>query len=189
MPLAITYRTAGAWGAGIGVNLTPAQVDVNFYELANWIETFEPEPPNGIANIVQEGSVITFYLDNAESFAVTLPSAPAIVPFVEKTAATMTLSIDDRNTFMNCSHASGMVVTIPLDIDSTIPLHAEFHFRQDGTGPITLDVPTDITVNGIAGFDLATNKAGAVFTLKHTDVEDVWVMFGLLAPTEETATA
>lgn len=31
--MTIVYRTAGPWGAGKGANLTPAEVDTNFYEL------------------------------------------------------------------------------------------------------------------------------------------------------------
>jgi len=31
--MAIIYRTAGAWGPGNLINLTPTQVDNNFWEL------------------------------------------------------------------------------------------------------------------------------------------------------------
>jgi len=176
MPVTLTYRAVK------GSPLTWDELDANFQSISDWIDDAEanPTPPNGIANIVQEGSVITFYLDNSDSFAVTLPTAPAIIPFVEKSANSFTLSINDRNTMMNCTHVDGCEITIPLDDDSNIPLHAEFHFRQDGFGAITFNVPTDVEVKGIQGLLDATNRGGAVFTLKHTNEEDVWVIFGLL---------
>lgn len=65
--MTIVYRTTGAWGAGSGANLTPAQVDGNFYDLDQRIENLEDNPPvaNGIASITQSGSQITVHLDDS----------------------------------------------------------------------------------------------------------------------------
>lgn len=65
--MSILFRTAGAWGAGTGANLTPAQVDNNFWELLQSImeaSTDAPEPV-GIANIVVVGSQMTVVLTDA----------------------------------------------------------------------------------------------------------------------------
>ena len=58
-----TYRTAGAWGPGIGVNLTPAQVDGNFYELRTDLDDVIANPPtaDGIVSISQSGFNLTFH--------------------------------------------------------------------------------------------------------------------------------
>ena len=39
--MTLIYRTAGAWGAGKGVNLTPAEVDGNFYDHEGRIVSLE----------------------------------------------------------------------------------------------------------------------------------------------------
>lgn len=59
-----TYRTAGAWGPGIGVNLTPAQVDGNFYELRTDLDDVIANPPaaNSIESITASGFTWTVTL-------------------------------------------------------------------------------------------------------------------------------
>lgn len=74
----ITYRTAGAWGAGKGSNLTPGEVDENFHQLALALlaEGTDELPPVGIANITVTGSQMTIVLDDARTFGpFTLPVA------------------------------------------------------------------------------------------------------------------
>jgi hypothetical protein len=75
--MAIIYRTAGAWGAGNGANLTPAQVDGNFWDLHGRVDTLETTPPapNNIANISASGSQMTITMDDASTFTVTMPTA------------------------------------------------------------------------------------------------------------------
>jgi hypothetical protein len=76
--VAIIYRTAGAWGAGNGANLTPAQVDGNFWDLHGRVGTLEntPPTPNNIANITATGSQMTITMDDASTFGpFTLPTA------------------------------------------------------------------------------------------------------------------
>jgi hypothetical protein len=75
--VAIIYRTAGAWGAGNGANLTPAQVDGNFWDLHGRVDTLErtPPTPNNIANITATGSQMTITMDDASTFGpFTLPT-------------------------------------------------------------------------------------------------------------------
>lgn len=61
------YRTNGAWGVGLGVNLTPAQVDGNFYELRSDLDDViaNPPTPNNIASIAVSGTAMTITLDDA----------------------------------------------------------------------------------------------------------------------------
>lgn len=58
-----TYRTNGAWGSGIGVNLTPAQVDNNFYELRSDLDDVIANPPtaDSVVSVTQSGFNLTFH--------------------------------------------------------------------------------------------------------------------------------
>lgn len=70
-PPSLTYRTAGAWGAGKGSNLTPAEVDNNFWLTLQWFITEVAALPsaNGIANItVSADNVLDIYLDDGTHF-------------------------------------------------------------------------------------------------------------------------
>lgn len=44
----ILYRTAGAWGPGVGANLSAAQVDGNFYDVATRVQYMELNAPRPI---------------------------------------------------------------------------------------------------------------------------------------------
>jgi hypothetical protein len=68
--MAFTYRTAGAWGAGKGANLTPVEVDQNFYQAEQRIAAVESDPstPVGIAEIVVTGNSMTIILTDAQEF-------------------------------------------------------------------------------------------------------------------------
>lgn len=71
-----TYRTNGAWGSGIGVNLTPAQVDGNFYELRTDLDDFIANPPvaDSIVSVTQSGFELTFHTTLGDDLGpVTMP--------------------------------------------------------------------------------------------------------------------
>lgn len=76
-----TYRTNGAWGAGIGVNLTPAQVDENFYELRTDLDDLiaNPPTPNSIESITASGFNWTIHLTDGSTLG------PVAVPVVQMT--------------------------------------------------------------------------------------------------------
>ena len=75
--MAITYRTTGAWGAGKGTNLTPAEVDANFHTLALDLAELETTLiPAEIDDVTLVGSQLTFILSDARTLGpVTLPTA------------------------------------------------------------------------------------------------------------------
>jgi hypothetical protein len=60
----LTFRTLGAWGAGKGANLTPSEVDNNFWEIAQAIVdlTASPAVPVGIGSITVSGTEMTITL-------------------------------------------------------------------------------------------------------------------------------
>jgi hypothetical protein len=184
MPLDLLLRSEK------GSALTIEELDANWTAIMAWVAAFEadPTPPNGIANIVQEGTQLTIFLDDATELGpFTLPSATAITPVVEKSASSFTLASEDRSTYMRCTNVAGCTITVPLNSEDPIPIHSEFHFRQCTAGGLIFEAPTDVTINGIDGFGLATDTQGAVVTLKKVD-DDEWDIFGLLAE-ETTASA
>lgn len=73
-----TYRTNGAWGAGIGVNLTPAQVDENFYELRSDLDDLIANPPtaDSIVSVTQSGLDLTFHTTLGNSLG------PLVMPYI-----------------------------------------------------------------------------------------------------------
>jgi len=76
--MAITYRTAGDWGAGKGANLTPAEVDENFWEAIQRIISLEEDPPQAadISNIEVIGTQMKIYLSNGDEYG------PYTLPYV-----------------------------------------------------------------------------------------------------------
>lgn len=46
--MTIIFRTAGAWGAGKGSNLTPAEVDGNFWDHEQRLDSIETNPPAAV---------------------------------------------------------------------------------------------------------------------------------------------
>lgn len=76
--MTITYRTTGAWGAGKGANLTPAEVDTNFHTLDQRVTAVETNPvePVQIESITSSGSALTITMDNGDVYGpLALPSA------------------------------------------------------------------------------------------------------------------
>jgi hypothetical protein len=69
MTVAITYRTDGAWGSGIGVNLTAAQVDGNFFALAQAIDDLASNPatPIQIAAFNISGVAMTIVMSDGST--------------------------------------------------------------------------------------------------------------------------
>jgi hypothetical protein len=71
----VTYRTAGPWGPGKGSNLTPAEVDENFWELVQDIADKAVQGV-GIADVIVIGNEFTFVLtDHTLLGPYTLPVA------------------------------------------------------------------------------------------------------------------
>jgi len=71
----LTYRTDGPWGAGKGSNLTPVEVDQNFWELVQDIAEKAVQGV-GIANIIVVGNEFSFVLtDHTILGPYTLPVA------------------------------------------------------------------------------------------------------------------
>ncbi len=76
--MTVIFRTAGAWGSGKGVNLTPAEVDGNFHDHEQRIADLETSPPEAISieGIEATGNLLTITLTNGATHGpFVLPSA------------------------------------------------------------------------------------------------------------------
>lgn len=182
--MAIIYRTAGAWGAGKGSNLTAAEVDENFYDHEGRIDALETNPPepNEITNITISGTQITFHFADTTTIGpLTLPRAP-FVPSVVATVATATYTpdTDDANGYIRCTNVAGCTVTIEAQSVVTWLDNTELTFEQTAAGSIDFTSATDVTINVPVGFLAQTGVQYGVVTLKRV-AEDVWTLIGNVA--------
>lgn len=67
--MTIIYRTAGAWGPGKGSNLSPEEVDGNFFDLETRVTNIENDPPEPVSidHFVVDGTLLTIVLTNGDS--------------------------------------------------------------------------------------------------------------------------
>ena len=74
--MAIIYRTTGSWGTGKGANLTPAEVDQNFFELIQAVQTLAGIGPKEIVAVEIDGTALTLRMsDDSTIGPVNLPLA------------------------------------------------------------------------------------------------------------------
>jgi len=77
--MTIIYRTTGAWGAGLGSNLSPAQVDNNFWEVVGRIVDLESgavATVNQIQSITLTGTQLSITMEDYSVFGpFTVPTA------------------------------------------------------------------------------------------------------------------
>lgn len=185
--MTITYRTAGAWGAGKGSNLTAAEFDGNNWDFAQRITALETSPtePNQISNITVVGTQMTIYLEGGASFGpFTLPQAnfrPSIVGLLDPaTDGTYTPTLTDANKYLRYSGATNCTVLLPTDAEVAVSADTEITFRQAGSGAILFDGSTDVVINGMTGFLNQTAGQGSVVTAKKV-AANTWDLIGRLA--------
>jgi hypothetical protein len=174
------WRTTGAWGSGLGVNLTGAQVDENFYELQQAIDAIPAGATGvGIASVSFSGQSLSVTLTDATVFGpFTLPTvSPSDAQVLEFTATTHNPVLTDARAYLRSTAATAVNVIVPANADVEFPIGTELHYRQAGAGQITVSGDTGVTVNEQYGCTLVTPGEGASFTLKKVD-EDEWDAMG-----------
>lgn len=181
--MSLTYRTAGPWGSGKGANLTPAEVDENFWQVEADITAAADAAgtPVGVSNITVSGTQMMVYLSDGTPLGpYTLPRLP-FRPTITQTvsAATHEPAAADVNGYIRCTNDAGCVVTVPSDVEADIPVDTEITYRQCGTGAVSFESSTAVTLNGVSGFLNQTAFAGAVVTLKKVGADE-WDLLGLL---------
>jgi len=113
-------------------------------------------------------------------FEVPLPTAATLQRI---TTTTLDLDTSHIGKMLMATNVAGLTVTVPSSGTSLIPVYSEIHFRQaQGCPSITfVEGGSGIAINGVTDHSLGTDVEGAVCTLKQTDVEDDWILFGNLA--------
>ncbi|MBR0596973.1 hypothetical protein [Sinanaerobacter chloroacetimidivorans] len=99
---------------------------------------------------------------------------------IEKTptilvTANKTLDLSDLNTVQKCLSASVITITIPLNI---FPINTEIVIVRDGTGAVTINGITNVTLHSAREKRDIKDQYGAV-TLKQIALND-WRIYGSL---------
>lgn len=185
------YRTAGPWGAGtgagVGGNLTPEQVDQNFWGHEQRIKSMEDNPPEpvNISNITVSGTQMTIYLEDSTAFGpFTLPQAafrPSVVDELDVTTDGINVPVlSDANRYKRYTGSSDATILVPLNADAAFAVDSEISYRVAGAGALIFDTATaGPTINGIDGFLNRASRKGATVTLKKV-ATDEWDLIGLL---------
>jgi hypothetical protein len=150
MPVAITYRTTGDWGAGIGVDLTGEQVDANFYNLATGQASLENDrpTPNEIVSLTQQGLSFSFNLENGGSLG-PVDMRPLVVTFHFFRAFEPFTVRNELDTFVvdgDGIYATLLAHTTGAEFDAALLVGAEpaydliFGFAPDGGSSIVHDL-------------------------------------------------
>lgn len=184
--MTLTYRNAGAWGAGKGGPLTVAEADNNIYTLKQAIDAIAADVPdaNNIIGFTQSGPLLTLTLSNGDELGpITLPVAPYAPPnIVTVSTATFAPTISAVNTFTECTNVTECVVTIPTTTTVAFAIGTELHFAQAAAGPVVIEGAVGVTIVKRADRDASTDAVGAVLTAKKI-ASNTWRIFGDLAVT------
>lgn len=184
MTITITYRGDGDWGTGKGGNLTPAEVDANFWALVQAVEDLGEGPaPAEIATITLSGTQLTITLSDARVFGpYTLPLADPFSAVITEADATLTLSVDEAWAYVRCTNAGGCAVTVPTNAAVPIAIGTEFRFWQAGSGAIEFTGSGGVTLNLPDGASAESLAQGSVVMLKKI-ATDTWDVTGDLVGT------
>lgn len=83
--------------------------------------------------------------------------------------------------FTRCTSGGDGAGLVALNLTSVVfAVNDEMHFRQSGSGTLSVVAGTGVTVNGVTGFLTKTLAQGAVMTIKCVAV-DTFDVFGMLA--------
>jgi hypothetical protein len=180
--MTLTYRTAGAWGAGKGANLTAAEVDGNTYHFAQALAGIVSGTDGvGVVGITFNGTQITFEMSDASELGpYTLPVITETFvppPVVTEADATHTPELAHANCYIRCTNATACAITIPPNSSVAFEVATEIHYRQSAAGPLTFTAGSGVTINKRADRTAATDTNGAVVTIKKIS-ENVWDLFG-----------
>jgi hypothetical protein len=212
--MAITYRTAGAWGAGKGSNLTPAEVDLSFYDLHGRVDDLETNPPEPveISNITQSGSQLTIHKADATEYGpFTLPTArynhrgvwAAATYYAANDTVEIETGVDAGLYIVLISHTSDATFD-PDAVSGSDPIYfASVGGGAGGGGVVGVVLVNDATqIYGPtaeqAGYLFRGEYDGMqFFTVPHSDTIEFpvgttfWVQawFGMVTAVKETATA
>lgn len=176
------YRGSGDWGPGKGSNLTPEEVDQNFWEIEQRLAALEAYSgaADAITNVTISGSLLTIYTtSNPDGFPVVL-AIPRIAGSETVAVSSYEAVLSDALKMLVFTNAGGCSFNIPADADVEFPDDTEIHVLQYAAGQVAIVSDSAVTISAPASFDLLTAEQGSVVTLKKIG-PDEWIAFGDLA--------
>ena len=87
-----------------------------------------------------------------------------------------TLSLSDAFTFQQCSHATGISVTVPPNSSVAFSIGTQIFLTQVGLGSITVVAGSGVTINSRGGMLSSGNQYGQISLLK--TATDTWLLVG-----------
>lgn len=184
--MAVIYRTDGAWGAGKGSNLAPAEVDGNFYDLSGRLSYIEDNPVEPIApiSITISGYAFEMGLSNGETLgpiAMTMPVPlwrGAWTPLTTYKAMDYITAPDGGYGAVMQGHTSGATFDWAALGTNGLPLYREI-VGGSGTTAKLGDL-TDVALTGIAtGHMLAWDAVSEYWiNVSPVDLAAAFAVFG-----------
>lgn len=122
------------------------------------------------------GQVLT--KSSSTDYAAAWASASAIRPIVNISGTTHTLAADNAGAWHRFPNVSAKTITVPANADVAIPIGSVYMLRQCGAGGMTVvEGSSGIVINGLYGFDLATDTLGATLELIKINTDE-WDLVG-----------
>ena len=168
--MSVIYRTTGPWGAGVGRNLTAAEIDSNFYDQQTHLAGLEDSrpQPDDIVSVSTNGTTMTLHLESGATLGpIDLPVLywrwrDEWEPFTIY-AALDTFSVVGQGIFLTLQdHTSGATFD-PAATGGTPPTALYDQLIGVGTGA-RLGELADVDVTGAAADALLVAVAGSPVT-------------------------
>ena len=115
------------------------------------------------------------YLIKAYDAVLAGANPPAAVQ--TETGTARTLALADRNTYIRCTSAAAVTITVPLEATVGFTIADEIHVMRAGTGTVTFAATGGVTINATA---LGISAQWKAATLKKV-AANTWDLFGALA--------
>lgn len=93
------------------------------------------------------------------------------------TGTTDTLSVGDEHYVIKTTSGSATTVTVPTNANQPFPVRSLVHFFQYGSGLLTIQGDTGVTVRYRTGLGLKSAGQYAMFSVWKFDTNE-WVLFG-----------
>jgi hypothetical protein len=105
----------------------------------------------------------------------TKEGVPSRTTIIQKTAGYTLEALNERDSLIEVSSATGVTVTIPTNATTAFPIGSSIDILQTGAGQVTIAGAVGVTVNATPGLKLRTQWSSATLMKRATDS---WVVVG-----------
>ena len=138
-----------------------------------------PTGPTGPAGIVTSA---TAPVDTSVLWADTTVTGSLFAPYRlttnSQTGTSYTLVLDDEQKLVECSNASAITLTVPLNSSVAYTIGTQIHVAQTGAGQVTITPAGGVTINATPGLK-ARAQWSAITLIKRAT--DTWLAIGDLS--------